>query len=158
MDTLNTASTTGNALPAKEILVLTLLSEAGGGEPLEGLVAVGHVIRNRALATGRHPVQVVLRNKQFSFWNSFNAGGRDWTRAPKLSEKLGATQAQVNLAGDLADRLLSGREIPGAPMSARMFYNPKKVSPRWGKLLKGVQVIGNHRFGYLPGEYGMPKS
>ena len=145
------------ALTAREVLIRTLLSEAGGGQPIEGLVGVGHVIQNRARATGKHPTQVVLRDKQFSFWNDFNAKGRDWENPPKLSSRLGATNEQVNLAGDLADRILAGEDIPGPPMDSTMFYNPAKVSPSWVKSMANLKRIGDHVFGVIPGEYGVPK-
>lgn len=59
-------------LPDDAILGLTLYGEARG-EPIEGIIAIGHVIRNRARdAKGRWPSnirQVCLQKAQFSCWS-----------------------------------------------------------------------------------------
>lgn len=50
------------------ILSLTLIGEAIG-EPIQGIVGVGSVIRNRVFALGKTYSQVCLAAKQFSCWN-----------------------------------------------------------------------------------------
>lgn len=59
-------------LPDDAILGLTLYGEARG-EPIEGIIAIGHVIRNRARdAKARWPSnirQVCLQKAQFSCWS-----------------------------------------------------------------------------------------
>lgn len=51
-----------------EILTLTLIGESRG-EPIEGIVAVGCVIRNRTLAQKKTYDEICLAPKQFSCWN-----------------------------------------------------------------------------------------
>lgn len=57
-----------DGLSDSEILALTIIGEARG-EPIEGQVAVGCIIRNRMRATGKSYRDVCLAPKQFSCWN-----------------------------------------------------------------------------------------
>lgn len=59
------------ALSSTEILALTIIGE-GRGEPIQGQVAIGCVIRNRLArspAKYKNLGDVCLENKQFSCWN-----------------------------------------------------------------------------------------
>ena len=51
-----------------EILTLTLIGESRG-EPIEGQVAVGCVIRNRMNKQNKSYTDICLQSKQFSCWN-----------------------------------------------------------------------------------------
>jgi|SRR5579863_7775013 len=51
-----------------EILALTIYGEARG-EPVEGQIGVGSVIRNRVVASKQSYKQECLEPKQFSCWN-----------------------------------------------------------------------------------------
>lgn len=51
-----------------EILTLTLIGESRG-ELIEGIVAVGCVIRNRVLSQKKSYADICLAPKQFSCWN-----------------------------------------------------------------------------------------
>ncbi len=42
-------------------------------------------------------------------------------------------------------------------MDATMFYNPAKTSPSWAKSMTDTKKIGDHIFGVIPGERGVPK-
>jgi spore germination cell wall hydrolase CwlJ-like protein len=49
-------------------LAATLVGEARG-EPIEGIIAVANVIKNRCYASGKNYEEVCLSPKQFSCWN-----------------------------------------------------------------------------------------
>lgn len=51
-----------------EVLFLTIVGEARG-EPVEGQIAVGNVIMNRAKASKKDVKSICMAPKQFSCWN-----------------------------------------------------------------------------------------
>ena len=91
------------------------------GETLEGQLAVGRVIVNRA-QSGRFPSSycgVVYQPSQFSFVRggtmpSINRSSRAWDRAVRIAR--------------IADKGLWESPVEGA-----MFFHATYVSPRWGK-------------------------
>jgi len=58
-----------NRLTSDEILTLTLYGEARG-EPIQGIIAVGCVIRNRCKKENKTYNEICLAPEQFSCWNS----------------------------------------------------------------------------------------
>jgi N-acetylmuramoyl-L-alanine amidase len=52
----------------RDYLALTLIGEARG-EPIEGIIGVANVIKNRAYASGKLFKDVCLSPNQFSCWN-----------------------------------------------------------------------------------------
>ncbi|MFS0849039.1 cell wall hydrolase [Novosphingobium panipatense] len=102
------------------------------GESLEGQLAVGHVIVNRA-KSGRFPTSycgVVMQPSQFSFVRGHSMpavreGSQDWQEAVAIAQ--------------IADEGIWKSEAPGA-----LFFHAKRVSPNW-RLTKLAQV-DNHIF------------
>jgi N-acetylmuramoyl-L-alanine amidase len=79
-----------NKLTPIEVLSLTIYGEARG-EPIEGQVAVGSVIRNRTDRLTTYST-VCLKPKQFSCWNS--------------------DDVNYSILTDMADKMINGQTIP----------------------------------------------
>ena len=101
-------------------------------ESLEGQLAVGHVIANRA-ESGRFPSSycgVVYQRSQFSF-----VRGRSMPHIPRASRDW---QEAVAIA-----RIVD-QQIHPSPMGKALFFHARRVSPRWR--LTRVGTLGNHVF------------
>lgn len=115
-----------------DIPVLTIMLEAAG-EPIEGQVAVGEVIRNRARLRGLSFEQVCLQRKQFSCWNSMTQA-----RA-RIARSSGEEFQRAARAWAQSEH---SRLVPGATH----YYAYKLVTPYWAKRFRHVATIGAHRF------------
>lgn len=117
-------------LASLDIVARTIYAEAAG-ESIEGKLAIASVIYNRARGNSRKVVDVILKPKQFSCWNSGNipeeGSGQAWLDSMKVAEQL-----------------LGGNFTP--TVKATHYFNPKKVSPSWAKDQPVVALIGNHKF------------
>ena len=101
-------------------------------ESLEGQLAVGHVIANRA-ESGRFPSSycgVVFQRSQFSF-----VRGRSMPYIPRASRDW---QDAVAIAK------IVDQELKPSPMGKAMFFHARRVSPGW-KLTR-IGTLGNHVF------------
>ncbi len=119
---------------------ITIRAEAEG-EPHEGKVAVGEVIRRRMrerFFSDGTVVGTCFRRLQFSIWND---DLQDNTRAIKMLHSDDADPVYV-------DCLLAWREsndsglVPGAVQ----YFNPAVVMPSWLPAFVHVRTIGNHDF------------
>jgi len=134
----------------RELLARTLDAEAGG-EGVQGMMAAGAVINNRASAKGYGGSSirdVILAPGQFSAWNSVTgyAGGKG---ALNRDERRPSQDAYR-----VADMLLSG-EYEDPTGGATHYYNPDVADPKWGMRAGGDwQRIGNHVFGFADGRPG----
>ena len=133
----------------REILALTLQAEAGG-EGLDGMIAAGSVIRNRADSGnyGDGIRGVIMRPGQFSAWNGETgyAGGEG---AIDMASLRASEEAYI-----AADRLLSG-DYTDQTGGATHYYNPEVATPAWGSNAGGEWTdIGRHRFGFGDGRPG----
>ncbi len=101
-------------------------------ESLEGQLAVGHVIANRA-KSGRFPSSycgVLFQRSQFSFvrgksYPSIARSGRQWQNAVAIAK-------------------IVDSELHASPVGKALFFHAKRVSPGWR--LTRVANIGNHVF------------
>lgn len=101
-------------------------------EPLEGQLAVGHVIANRA-SSGRFPSSycgVLFQRSQFSFvrgrsYPHVARGSRQWSNAVAIAKIVDA-------------------DMHASPVGNALFFHAKRVSPGWR--LKRVGSVGNHVF------------
>ena len=119
----------------QSIVVETIMMEAANqGE--EGMVAVAEVIRNRAKRDNRSMMEVVLKPKQFSCWNS-----KKW--AVEWLERYGDGQSYQKASKALEIALGGSRTVSGATL-----YHSNAVQPSWAKsrLCHEVAIIGNHVF------------
>ena len=137
------------------ILATTLVLEAGG-EGESGMLAVAHVINNRAKEDhngwGTNPVKQVLRPYQFSMWNNYNAGSEKWGDVLKRAQ---ARTSQWEYAFPLAKQLRSKTLASVDPTkNAVFYYNPVTAdadSLGFTRHPDYVQTktIGKHVFGKL---------
>lgn len=102
-------------------------------EPLNGQLAVGKVIANRANSRGRFPSTycgVLFQRGQFSF-----VRGRSLPSVPRSSK-------QWKTAVAIAKIVHQG--LKDSSVGNALFFHARRVSPRWR--LKRVATIGNHIF------------
>lgn len=136
-------------LSEQEILTLTLIGEARG-EPVEGQIAVGCVIRNRVFGSNKTYSGVCLSPLQFSCWN------RDDVNRPMLLDT-----AELLLTGSklqelmhiqcewIAKGIIQGRIIDNTHgamnyLTSELFNSPKK--PLWAKNVQGFITKGKQVF------------
>jgi spore germination cell wall hydrolase CwlJ-like protein len=130
-----------------DVLVRTMLGEAGG-EGLEGMAAVAHVIVNRT-RDGRYASSVkdvATQPKQFSTWNSTENGGNNPLRFSQNS--VAYQRARV-----VAEAVLNGRHVDPTG-GATHFYAPKGMkngeAPYWWNQevarSGGAVKLGGHIF------------
>ncbi len=126
----------------RELLAKTLMAEAGN-QGVEGMLAAGSVIMNRAQGGGygQGVEGVIMKPGAFSPWNSVTgfAGGQQGQNMAAIRPTMQAYQ--------IADALLSGQyEDPTG--GATHFYNPDISNPSWGTRGGGNwKRIGAHVFG-----------
>ena len=126
----------------RELLAKTLMAEAGN-QGVEGMLAAGSVIMNRARGGGygQGVEGVIMKPGAFSPWNSVTgfAGGQQGQNMAAIRPTTQAYQ--------IADALLSGQyEDPTG--GATHFYNPDFSNPSWGTRGGGNwKRIGAHVFG-----------
>jgi spore germination cell wall hydrolase CwlJ-like protein len=114
-----------------ECLAVGIYYEAKS-ESLQGQLAVGHVIANRA-ESGRFPSSycgVLFQRSQFSFIRgrtlpSVPRASRDWLDAVAIAK-------------------IVDNELHPSPMGKALFFHARRVSPGWR--LTRVGALGNHVF------------
>jgi spore germination cell wall hydrolase CwlJ-like protein len=135
----------------EDAMVRTIAGEAGN-EPLQGQVAVAHVINNRAKGAGVSPRDVVFSPNQFEPWN----GGAARARLEAMQPTDPAYQSILNnvvrpaMAGKAADPT-GGATHFYAPVAQKALG---REAPSWGQGTPSA-VIGGHNFyklGYGPGQ------
>lgn len=129
-------------LSERELLARTLQAEAGN-QGLNGMLAAGSVIMNRANTTGygNGVSGVILKPGQFSAWNSQTgyAGGEQGQDMNAMRPSSDAYSA--------ADSLLSGN-YQDTTGGATHYYNPAISNPKWGQRAGGEWTRqGDHIFG-----------
>ena len=113
------------------IPIQTIMLEAGN-QSLEGQIAVGEVIRNRALRGDLSPESVCLARRQFSCWN-------DRKQAKKrLSRASGETFQRASRAWAESEH----SQLVGESTH----YHTVDVLPYWAKGHKPAYRIGRHLF------------
>ena len=101
-------------------------------ESLQGQLAVGHVIANRA-ESGRFPSSycgVLFQRSQFSFIR-----GRSLPHVPRASQDWKDAVAIAKIVD---------QELHPSPMGKALFFHARRVSPGWR--LTRVGTLGNHVF------------
>lgn len=102
------------------------------GEPLEGQVAVAHVIMTRAAKRRLSVEEVITQKSQFS-WVSDN-------RPDDVTDH-GAFVTCMRAAMIAIDQRLLGNTMQGAD-----HYHADYVHPAWAEKLKKIKKIGRHIF------------
>jgi len=101
-------------------------------ESLEGQLAVGHVIANRA-ESGRFPSSycgVLFQRSQFSF-----VRGRSYPNVPRASRDWKEAVAIAKIVD---------QDLHPSPVGRALFFHARRVSPGWR--LTRVATLGNHVF------------
>ena len=145
-------------LSDQDILALTLFGEARG-EPIEGQIAVGQVIRNRVRIDigndgrpdwwGEGYRGVCLAPKQFSCWND-----GDPTQNSVLS-RAKVLRGQADNTGGGADRMMAQllwiadgitRSYVDDDLRGATHYHADSLLPKWAKSMIVVARKGHHIF------------
>ncbi len=139
------------ALTDLETLFLTIYGE-GRGEPVEGQIAIGNVIRNRFRKAPLNTTykEICLAPLQFSCWNHSDAN------YPLLMEMamilvhgesikdIVLRQCVCIARGIKDDEILDNTHGALNYMTSQLFHSPKR--PAWALNAKVVRPIGNHSF------------
>lgn len=121
-----------NTIRQKFWLAVNIYHEARG-EFHEGMVAVGHVVLNRAEKRKKTAEEVILQSMQFS-WHNGNV-------FPDIKDYESFIRCQVATEDIIAERL-NGETLSGAD-----HYFTKQIDPpAWASKMTLVKVIGNHKF------------
>ena len=117
------------------------------GEPVEGQIAVGCVVRNRTRSKLGY-FDVITAPEQFSCMNSNDP---NYSIGMNMVKDLIAGHAPEDLTGLLAQcRWVAQGIVNGAikdnTSGSMYYYNPKVVTPSWAKAMTVVRQIGNHIF------------
>lgn len=143
-----------NTLGDIEVLALTIYGEARG-EPVEGQIAVGNVIRNRVAAASFNTTKesyrtICLKEHQFSCWNETDPNK---IILFELAEKLISglkfpfeMRQQVWVAkgivsGDVKDNTKNAKNY----LTRQLFESGH--APKWALTMTPVRFIGSHVFG-----------
>jgi N-acetylmuramoyl-L-alanine amidase len=113
-----------------DIVVATLILEAGGEYHVGALEAVYEVIMNRSEKRNLTPAEVCLQRKQFSCWNS-----------GKIKELMAKAKAHPRWV--IAQNIL-GKETNYT--NGADHYHADYVSPYWKDSMKKTAQIGRHIF------------
>uniref|UniRef100_A0A6M3J8R3 Putative cell wall hydrolase n=1 Tax=viral metagenome TaxID=1070528 RepID=A0A6M3J8R3_9ZZZZ len=141
------------ALTDLQALLLTMWGEARG-EPVEGRIAVGCVVRNRMRKSGRGAKSICLAKSQFSCWWTWG-GQSNYTAVMDWAWKLGL--GGVEPAGTVLDECawlaqgLLGNRLRDRVKGATHYYSPAAMVPLgsvpgWAKGKTPVAEVGGHLF------------
>ncbi len=121
----------------KFYLAATVYHEARS-EPIEGQIAVAHVILNRALKRGLSVQEVVFQRKQFSCYNHGKPPIKDYH----------SFIAAMEAVERCMEERLHGKNLFGAThyMNERVVKKRYGKLPSWSDTMKKVGVIGRHTF------------
>ena len=140
-----------STLPDEAILALTLYGETRG-EPIEGQIAVGCVIRNRATDAakrwGTTVRDVCLQPMQFSCWQE-KGGAANYATLVEAAQKLAQKQAVSSVMEQCSwvSLGLSRGAILDTVKGANHYHTVSMVPrPKWAQTQTPVQQRGAHLF------------
>ena len=128
-------------------LAYTIYSEARG-EGIEGMEAVASVIANRATGRGLSHISVVRQTGQF-------AGYEPTTPETAFEDREPADKEAWLKAQEIAVAMETGTFKPSHNYT--FFNRPDVGSQKYSDMYLESAVIGNHKFGNIAGEWGIPK-
>lgn len=143
-------------LPDEAILGLTLFGEARG-EAIEGIIAVGHVIRNRVKDAkkryGQTYREVCLRKLQFSCWNP-SPSDPNFQRVVKAATGLMTTpivsEPTLEQCSWVALGIVRGALLDNSKQANHYHTVQLKPRPSWAQSYVPVIQKGNHVFYKIP--------
>lgn len=139
-------------LPA-DVVALTMYGEARG-EPIEGRIAVGCVLRNRLHSPNRYGAtlpDICWRRAQFSCWNMNDPNSPVlWRLARSIASQIHITDPVLRECRFLADGIVS-TDIRDTTGGATHYYAPHGMKPAgsvpsWATGVTPVARIGNQLF------------
>lgn len=122
--------------------------DAGGDLDARGMLAVGHVILNRAKKYGNAVSAVILGKAQFSSFNAMDPN------RPKLLSAWKDDPVSWERADAVTDLLLGG-DTKDPTLGSLNYYNPDVADPAWGRKSSTWDErvkIGRHVFGTAGGK------
>lgn len=132
------------AIEPSHLMALTVYGEARG-EPIEGKIAVAHVINNR-IQDNRWPdtlIGVVLQPKQFSCWNDDDPNSKVLIRKSKQG-------VFYDMAFDWKECMYASHGVIARYLRDNTFganhYHTQSVSPYWADKMQKTIEIGHHIF------------
>jgi len=134
-------------LPNDQLGILLFLEARG--EPVEGQIGVGCVVRKRVKAKKENTYfTIVTAKNQFSCFNSNDPG---YDRGMSMVKDLVAGKAPEDLTGLLQQcRWIAQGIVNGALLDntkgANHYYNPKVCNPSWAEKMIITRKIGKHIF------------
>lgn len=141
--TISTATPTVLDEDEVRLLAATVWGEARS-EGEDGMRAVAHVMRNRiGPRFGEDLATVILSPKQFSVWNRNDPNRRTVMNLARDPSSV-ATDPEWLVADRIAREVLSGQSVD--PTGGALFYHARAVRPRWARIGRGRQAIGQHIF------------
>ena len=129
------------------VLTATLMGEARG-EPVEGIIAAGCVIRNRMLSNNRWfdtYEEVCLQRKQFSCWKENDNNYEVCIKSLFLSRNGNSQNPIYRQCRWVANGIISNWLIDNTA-GANHYFNPKVVWPDWAATFHPVAKYGSHLF------------
>lgn len=133
------------SLPEVFLFALCIWGEARG-ESTESKIAVASVIKERVRLGGWYGKGykgVILKNKQFSCFNSFDPNFKKMLRIVNLFEKIIKKTKGLSECYTIAQGIISGK-IPQTIRATH--YLSIYCDAYWEEKLKKVATIGNHDF------------
>ena len=135
-----------------ELLGLTLYFEARG-EPVQGIIAVGNVVRTRAKERKKDYKEIILTPKTFGYeqFSYLNTNDSQYSKAVTMAQDFIAGKMPEDLTGALQEcRWLAYGIINGSlrdnTKGANHYFNPKVCNPSWADKMTITCKIGNHVF------------
>ena len=137
-----------------DVMALTMYGEARG-EPVEGQIAVGWVIKNRAVAWNKGIIEICIQPEQFSCWNENDPNYTILITLAKLIESfytgIGYHGNEMYnqcryLAIGISDSTIQDN-TKGALnyLTVSLMKSPNR--PSWAVKLENCPIIGNQVFG-----------
>jgi len=124
----------------QRVVAAVLMGEARG-EGETGMTAVAEVIRNRANAAGKSPLEVVLKKGQFSCLKD--------TTPEALHAKFNRMKTYPMALRIAKTCYNTPEQLSNVTKGATCFNSMQKSRPPWLGDVQPVTTIGNHRF-YVP--------
>ena len=117
----------------EKMIAMTLAMEKWGDDE-EEIKAISNVIANRSSAGRGTVVDIILEPSQFSGWDDYQPIKKNDEYINQiLRDKRYMNRPSWDTAVKYAKLLLSGAKFNDNTNGATHYYNPKKVSPNWGR-------------------------
>ena len=124
------------------ILAKTIYGEARGeykNSGVNSLIAIGNVVMNRSLKSGKAIAEECLKNKQFSCWNKNDPNY-------KLLQNIGIGDKIYQICLDVASGIVNLEQEDITNGADHYYSRIMKAPPYWALEKNPTIVIGNHIF------------